>query len=169
MGPTDFGCLDRRKEFCAREIAYREGWPGLEFRSCSAVRECRARRIGESIDKSCESRGAIARRPRQGRSLRCEDQLRVELGVTTLAGGVDLSCEKSTLSVMKKLGRGILLLGVFLVLVIVPALHAQDTYAAIAYHQSTHTWAYSNAAATKEEAIAEALRKCGHSQAKTTW
>ena len=70
---------------------------------------------------------------------------------------------------MKKLGRGILLLGVFLVLVIVPALHAADTYAAIAYHQSTHTWAYSNEAGTKEEAIAEALRKCGHSQAKTNW
>ena len=74
---------------------------------------------------------------------------------------------------MKKLGRGILLLGVSLVLVIVPALRAADTdantYGAIAYHQATHTWAYSTKAATKEEAIAEALRKCGHSQAKTNW
>jgi hypothetical protein len=75
---------------------------------------------------------------------------------------------------MKKLGRGILLLGVSLVLVIVPALHAADTnaadtYAAIAYDESTHTWAYHNGVATKEEAIAQALRKCGHSQAKTNW
>jgi len=70
---------------------------------------------------------------------------------------------------MKKLGRGILLFGVFLVLVIVPASHAQNTYGAIAYHQPTHSWAYSTKAATKEEAIAEALRKCGHSQAKTNW
>src|SRR5256885_16661554 len=81
MGPTDFSGLGWRKEFCAREIADREGRPGLEFRSCSAVRKCGARRIGESFGKSCQSRRAIARRTRQGRSLRREDQLRVELGV----------------------------------------------------------------------------------------
>jgi len=70
---------------------------------------------------------------------------------------------------MKKLGRGILLLGVFVVLLIVPALHAADTYAAIAYHQNSNSWGYSTEAATKEEAIAAAVRKCGHSDAKTNW
>src|SRR2546423_2584751 len=70
---------------------------------------------------------------------------------------------------MKRLVRAILLIGAFFVLVIVPALHAADTYAAIAYHQPSRTWAYSTEAATKEEAIAAALRKCGHSDAKTNW
>src|SRR5207302_11483908 len=70
---------------------------------------------------------------------------------------------------MKGLVRAILLIGAFFVLGIVPALHAADTYAAIAFHQPSRTWAYSTEAATKEEAIAAALRKCGHSDAKTNW
>src|SRR5256885_3808551 len=60
-------------------------------------------------------------------------------------------------------------MGAFFVWVIVPALHAADPYAAIAYPQPSRTWAYSTEAGTKEEAIAEALRKCGHSDAKTNW
>ena len=89
---------------------------------------------------------------------------------------------------MKKLNHGILLSGIVLALGLAPALcqvetptatatatatptafAKKDTYGAIAYHPATNHWAYSTQKATKEEATADAVRKCGHSDAKTNW
>ena len=80
---------------------------------------------------------------------------------------------------MKKLSCGILWCGIFLALGLAPALcqvetptpapSAKETYAAIAFHKPTLTWAYSTEKPTKEEAIADAVRKCGHPDARTNW
>jgi len=50
-----------------------------------------------------------------------------------------------------------------------PAPSPKNIYAAIAFHKPTGTWAYSTEKATKEEAIADALRKCAHTDARTNW
>ena len=96
---------------------------------------------------------------------------------------------------MREPNRGILLGGIILALGLAPALgqvetptstptptptptptslstptpSQKNTYAAIAFYKPTRTWAYSTEKATKEEAIADALRKCGHNDARTNW
>jgi cytoskeletal protein RodZ len=50
-----------------------------------------------------------------------------------------------------------------------PALHAGDSYAAIAFSPSTGRWGYGNGFPTKSEAITRARRECGQRDAKTNW
>jgi Domain of unknown function (DUF4189) len=88
---------------------------------------------------------------------------------------------------MRRLNHEILLGGIILALGLASALGQVETptptppptatpaptpkinYAAIAYHKATNSWGYSTEKATQEEATAEALRKCGHPDAKTNW
>ena len=61
---------------------------------------------------------------------------------------------------MKNLTRGILLVVITIAVVIGPALQAADTYAAIVFCTSSGSWGSASGAATKAEAIANAVAKC---------
>src|SRR5256885_9312933 len=72
---------------------------------------------------------------------------------------------------MKNLTRGILLLVITIAIVIGPALQAADSYAAIVYCTSTGSWGAASGAATKAEAIANAIAKnnCPDADVRTNW
>ena len=72
---------------------------------------------------------------------------------------------------MKNLTRGILLLVITIAIVIGPALQAADNYAAIVYCTSNDSWGAASGAATKADAIANALAKCNcpDEDVRTNW
>ena len=72
---------------------------------------------------------------------------------------------------MKNLTRGILLIAITITVVIGPALHAADTYAAIVFCKSTGCWGSATGAATKTEAIEHVLKKCNcrDEDVRTNW
>lgn len=72
---------------------------------------------------------------------------------------------------MKNLTRGILFVVITIAFVIGPALQAADTYAAIAYCTSNGSFGSASGAATKEQAIANAIAKCKCPDAdiRTNW
>ena len=72
---------------------------------------------------------------------------------------------------MKNLTRGILLIVITIAVVIGPALQAADSYAAIAFCTSSGSWGCASGAATKAEAIANAIAKCNcrDEDVRTNW
>jgi hypothetical protein len=72
---------------------------------------------------------------------------------------------------MKNLTRGILLVVISIAVVIGPALQAADSYAAIVFCTSSGSWGSASGAATKAEAIANAIEKCNCPDAdvRTNW
>src|SRR5258708_167260 len=81
MGPADDDRDGGGEKFCAGKTSNRKRWPRFEFRNCSAIWKRGPRRISHSARESRRPSRAIARRARERRPLRCEDQLRIELGV----------------------------------------------------------------------------------------